>query len=53
MSTYKLTCQLISKLKTNYSNLFHQYQTLETKNKKLTEENEKLKLEQNILNSKK
>ena len=45
--------KLISKLKTNYSNLFHQYQTLETKYKKLSEENEQLKFEQNILNSKK
>ena len=44
--------KIISKLKTNYSNLFHQYQTLEKKNIKLTEENEQLKLEQNILNSK-
>ena len=45
--------KLISKLKNNYSNLFHQYQTLEKKYIKLNEENEKLKLEQNILNSKK
>ena len=45
--------KIISKLKNNYSNLFHQYQTLEKKCIKLTEENEQLKLEQNILNSKK
>ena len=45
--------KIISKLKNNYSNLFHQYQTLEKKSIKLTEENEQLKLEQNILNSKK
>ena len=45
--------KLISKLKNNYSNLFHQYQTLEKKYIKLNEENEKLKLEQNILNYKK
>ena len=45
--------KIISKLKNNYSNLFHQYQTLEKKYIKLTEENEQLKLEQNILNSKK
>ena len=44
--------KLISKLKNNYSNLFHQYQTLEKKYIKLNEENEKLKLEQNILNNK-
>ena len=44
--------KIISKLKTNYSNLFHQYQTLEKKCIKLTEENEQLKLQQNILNSK-
>ena len=45
--------KIISKLKNNYSNLFHQYQTLEKKYIKLTEENEQLKLEQSILISKK
>ena len=43
---------LISKLKNNYSNLFHQYQTLEKKFIKLNEENEKLKLEKNLTSKK-
>ena len=43
---------LISKLKNNYSNLFHQYQTLEKKYIRLTEENEKLKIEKNLASRK-
>ena len=43
---------LISKLKNNYSNLFHQYQTLEKKYIRLTEENEKLKIEKNLASKK-
>ena len=45
--------KLISKLKTNYSNLFNQYKNLENKYIKLSEENEVLKIEQNNIISKK
>ena len=40
--------KIISKLKSNYSNLFHEYQNLEKKYKTLNEENEYLKKDYDI-----